>query len=109
MWAGSAPSGNLLFAWRTSCYTESRTQTAASWGRAGETESGEVADGRWQRRAARHAAERRRMPKHGKGYVTLTRQMIAQRAEAAVEGTVPATTPVRKRRAPRATAAPRGR
>jgi hypothetical protein len=39
--------------------------------------------GRWQRRAARHEAERRRMPKHGKGYVTLAQQLIARRAAAA--------------------------
>jgi hypothetical protein len=37
---------------------------------------------RWQRRAARQDAERRRMPKHGKGYVDLTQRMIARRATA---------------------------
>jgi hypothetical protein len=41
---------------------------------------------RWQRRAARQDAERRRMPKHGKGYVDLTQRMIARRASGAAGG-----------------------
>ena len=36
--------------------------------------------GRWQRRAARRDTERRRIPKHGKAFVTLAQRMMAQRA-----------------------------
>ena len=39
---------------------------------------------RWQRRAARQEAERRRVPKHGKGYVDLAQrigEIIYSRAE----------------------------
>ena len=42
--------------------------------------------GRWQRRAARREAERRRMPKHGKAYVDLAQRMIARRATEATPG-----------------------
>jgi hypothetical protein len=45
--------------------------------------AGGAAVGRWQRRAARREAERRRIPKHGKAYVTLAEQMLAQRAAGA--------------------------
>jgi hypothetical protein len=43
----------------------------------------EAPGGRWQRRALRHAAERRRLPKHGKTYVDLVERMLAERARAA--------------------------
>ncbi len=47
-------------------------------------ERGDLADeapeGRWQRRAGRRETERRRIPKHGKAYVTLVEQMLAERA-----------------------------
>jgi hypothetical protein len=43
---------------------------------------------RWQRRAARQEAERRRVPKHGRGYVDLAQRMILRRAaDAAASGT----------------------
>ncbi len=60
------------------------------------------ASARWQRRAARQEAERRRVPKHGKGYVDLARRMIARRAaEAAASATdAAATTPPRRKRRP---------
>jgi hypothetical protein len=45
-------------------------------------DASEVPDGRWLRRARRHAAERRRMPKHGKTYVALVERMLARRAKA---------------------------
>jgi hypothetical protein len=69
-------------------------------GRGDEPENSEARDGRWQRRAARHAAERRRMPKHGKAYVALARQMIAQRAASAIED-APTSAPAGRRRTPR--------
>lgn len=73
---------------------------AGPLGRGDELENGEARDGRWQRRAARHAAERRRMPKHGKAYVALARRMITQRAASAVED-APPSAPAGQRRAPR--------
>ena len=42
--------------------------------------------GRWQRRARRREAERRRMPKHGKSYADLAQRMIARRAADATRG-----------------------
>jgi hypothetical protein len=56
----------------------------------------EAPGGRWQRRAHRHAAERRRMPKHGKTYVTLVESMLARRAKAS------AATAARGDKAPKA-------
>jgi hypothetical protein len=44
-------------------------------------DAGEAPGGRWQRRALRRAAERRRIPKHGKTYVTLVERMLARRAK----------------------------
>lgn len=63
-------------------------------------ENGEAPSGRWQRRALRHAAERRRIPKHGKTYVNLVEQMLAARARAAAPAAGSAAEPpARHRRA----------
>jgi hypothetical protein len=51
---------------------------------------GDAPGGRWQRRALRRAAERRRIPKHGKTYVTLVEQMLAQRAKESAASASPA-------------------
>jgi hypothetical protein len=45
-------------------------------------DASEAPGGRWQRRARRDAAARRRMPTHGKAYVRLVERMLAKRAEA---------------------------
>lgn len=66
----------------------------------------EAPGGRWQRRARRHAAERRRMPKHGKTYVTLVERMLARRAKASATATGRADQPAS---APRASPSPRTR
>jgi hypothetical protein len=61
-------------------------------------DGGETPGGRWQRRALRHAAERRRIPKHGKTYVGLVEQMLAERARAAAALASPAAGKRPKRR-----------
>ncbi|HLH22551.1 MAG TPA: hypothetical protein VK066_08510 [Chloroflexota bacterium] len=65
-----------------------------------DREPEEAPGGRWQRRAVRRAAERRRIPKHGKTYVTLVEQMLAQRAKDGAPGAAtPALHAPRPRRA----------
>ena len=49
-------------------------------------EAGDAPAGRWARRAARREAERRRIPKHGKAFVTLAERMLAERAAAVASG-----------------------
>ena len=64
-------------------------------------DASEAPGGRWQRRARRYAAERRRIPKHGKTYVTLVERMLAERARESV--------PAASDRAARPVKAPRTR
>jgi hypothetical protein len=68
-----------------------------------DPDSPSTASARWQRRAARQDAERRRMPKHGKAYVDLAQRMIARRASGAAGGpTSPLGAAARPRRPSRA-------
>ncbi|HZR97291.1 MAG TPA: hypothetical protein VFE37_01215 [Chloroflexota bacterium] len=54
-----------------------------------DSNGSEAPGGRWQRRARRAAAERRRMPKHGKAYVRLVERMLAKRAEESAATSAP--------------------
>jgi len=62
-------------------------------------DAGEAPSGRWQRRARREAAARRRIPKHGKAYVILAEQMLARRAQAGQSPDAPREASTRRPRA----------
>jgi hypothetical protein len=50
-------------------------------------------DARWERRAARQEAQRRRIPKHGLGYVRLVQRLLKDRAARARDEASDATSP----------------